>query len=87
MLTLSATLTSVAPLAVHIHADPLHDVDTVTKLNVRATGIQVNLGATLVLPGCVYEPEVRSDSPRVKAAFGFADIRAVSFANLYAVSY
>jgi len=82
MPTLSATLTSVVPLAVHIH-----DVDTVTKLNVRANGIQVNLGATLVLPGCVYEPEVRSDSPRVKAAFGFADIRAVSFANLYAVSY
>ncbi len=87
MSTLSAALTFVAPLALHIHAGMLHDEDTVNKLNVRALGVQVKLEVTPVLRGCVYEPEVRSVSPPVEVAFGFADIRTVSFADLYAASY
>src|SRR5208337_92113 len=39
---------------------------------------------TPVLRGCVYEPETRSVSEAVEAAFGFAEIQIVSFADLYA---
>ena len=36
------------------------------------------------LRGCVYEPETRSVSAAVEAAFGFAKMPIVSFADLYA---
>jgi hypothetical protein len=39
---------------------------------------------TPVLRGCVYEPETRSVSKAVEAAFGFAEMPVVSFADLYA---
>jgi hypothetical protein len=56
----------------------------VTKLLVRYEDAQVKIEVTPVLRGCVYEPELRSVSPSVEAAFGFAEIRVVSFADLYA---
>jgi len=55
-----------------------------TKLLIRHDGVQVKVEVTPVLRGCVYEPEVRTVSPSVEAAFGFAETRVVSFADLYA---
>lgn len=55
----------------------------VTKLVVRAEGVQTKIEVTPVLRGCVYEPELRAVSPAVEAAFGFAESRVVSFADLY----
>lgn len=56
----------------------------VTKLIVRADGIQIKIEVTPVLRGTVYEPTVMSVSPAVEEAFGFAEINVVSFADLYA---
>ena len=55
-----------------------------TKLLVRHDGAQVKVEVTPVLRGCVFEPELRSVSASVEAAFGFAEARVVSFADLYA---
>ena len=55
----------------------------ITRLNVRADGVQVQIEVTPVLRGCVYEPAIRSVSPRVEEEFGFAEIQVVSFADLY----
>ncbi|HXZ01048.1 MAG TPA: nucleotidyl transferase AbiEii/AbiGii toxin family protein [Stellaceae bacterium] len=57
---------------------------TVTKLVIRAGGVQVKVEVTPVLRGCVYEPETRTVSAAVEDAFGFAEMRIVSFADLYA---
>ena len=56
----------------------------VTRLLVRANGAQIKIEVTPVLRGCVYEPELRTVSHAVEEAFGFAEIRVVSFADLYA---
>lgn len=56
----------------------------VRKLFVRATGAQIKIEVTPVARGCVYEPADRSVTPAVEAAFGFAEIQVVSFADLYA---
>jgi predicted nucleotidyltransferase component of viral defense system len=56
----------------------------VTRLNVRQGDVQTKIEVTPVLRGCVYEPETRSVSEAVEAAFGFAEIPVVSFADLYA---
>jgi Nucleotidyl transferase AbiEii toxin, Type IV TA system len=56
----------------------------ITKLNVRADGVQVQIEVTPVLRGCVYDPEVRGVSARVEEAFGFSEIQVVSFPDLYA---
>ena len=56
----------------------------ILKLLVRHEGAQVEIEVTPVLRGCVYEPELRAVSPSVEDAFGFAEIRVVSFADLYA---
>jgi predicted nucleotidyltransferase component of viral defense system len=56
----------------------------VTKLFVRADGVQIKLDVTPVIRGCVYEPEVRQVSDKVEDTFGFAEIKVVSFADLYA---
>jgi predicted nucleotidyltransferase component of viral defense system len=61
----------------------LRPEDLVTKLMVRAAGVQTKIEVTPVLRGCVYEPELRAVSPAVEDAFGFAEIRVVSFADLY----
>lgn len=58
--------------------------DTVTKLNVRADDTQIKIEVTPVLRGCVYDPELRSVTEAVEDVFGFAEIKVVSFADLYA---
>ena len=62
---------------------PLQREAAVTKLLVHLQGVQIKIEVTPVLRGCVYEPELRSVSPSVEDAFGFAEIRVVSFADLY----
>lgn len=56
----------------------------VTKLVVRAGNTQVKIEVTPVLRGCVYEPTLVTVSPAVEAAYGFAEMQVVSFADLYA---
>ena len=56
----------------------------VTKLMVRADGVQIKIEVTPVLRGCAYEPELRSVSDRVERQFGFAEMQLVSFPDLYA---
>jgi predicted nucleotidyltransferase component of viral defense system len=58
--------------------------DEVTKLLVRADGVQIKIEVTPVLRGCVFEPELRGVAPMVEDNFGFAEMRLVSFADLYA---
>lgn len=58
--------------------------DTVSKLTVRAAGVQIKIEVTPVMRGTVYPPEMRSVTETVEAQFGFAEIQVVSFADLYA---
>jgi predicted nucleotidyltransferase component of viral defense system len=58
--------------------------NAITRLTVRAEGVQIKIEVTPVLRGCVFEPELRSVSAEVEETFGFAEMRLVSFADLYA---
>jgi len=58
--------------------------NVVTKLVVRGDGAQIKIEVTPVLRGCVFEPEMRPVSPSVEDEFGFAEMRIVSFPDLYA---
>ncbi len=58
--------------------------DTVTKLLVRAGGVQIKIEVTPVMRGCVFESDMRSVAQAVEDALGFAEMRLVSFADLYA---
>jgi hypothetical protein len=55
----------------------------ITKQFVRAAGVQIKIEVTPVLRGCVFEPEVREVSQLVQDTFGYAEIKVVSFADLY----
>jgi predicted nucleotidyltransferase component of viral defense system len=54
-----------------------------TRLLVRAQGVQTKVEVTPVLRGCVYEPDWRAVAAGVEESFGFAEIRVVSFADLH----
>ena len=56
----------------------------VTKLVVREAGVQIKIEVTPVLRGCAFDAEMRDVSPAVEEMFGFAEMRVVSFADLYA---
>ncbi len=56
----------------------------VTKLTVQKPDTQIKIEVTPVLRGCVFEPTVRSVSPSVEGAFGYAEMQVVSFPDLYA---
>lgn len=62
----------------------LQPENVITKLVVRLDRAQIKIEVTPVLRGSVYEPEVRSVSPAVEDAFGFAETQVISFADLYA---
>lgn len=55
-----------------------------TKLIVRADGVQIKIEVTPVLRGTVNDPVLRGVAPAVEDAFGFAKMQIVSFADLYA---
>ncbi len=67
-----------------IEASKIQPENVVTRLVVREASAQVKMEVTPVLRGCVYEPELRTVSAGVEDAFGFAEMRVVSFADLYA---
>lgn len=67
----------------HVNETLLMPERAITKLVARAGGVQTKIEVTPVLRGCVYEPAVRPVSPAVEDAFGFAEVRVVSFADLY----
>ena len=56
----------------------------ITKLIVRADGVQIKIEVTPVLRRCVYEPVLQRVSEPVEDQFGFAEMQVVSFADLYA---
>ncbi|MFT3991840.1 MAG: nucleotidyl transferase AbiEii/AbiGii toxin family protein [Luteolibacter sp.] len=56
----------------------------VTKLLIRADGVQVKIELSPVMRGTVYEPKWMGVSPAVEDAFQFAEIQVVSFEDLYA---
>ena len=70
--------------AARINASRSADEKIVTKLLVRASGVQIKIEVTPVLRGAVYDPVVMSVVPAVEDAFGFAEMQVVSFADLYA---
>lgn len=83
MRALAASLRRGIPGA-HVTETRLPDDGAVTRLIVRAEGVQVKVEVTPVLRGCLYEPERRTVTPAVEDAFGFAEARVLSFADLYA---
>lgn len=60
------------------------DEKIVTKLIVRAGGVQIKIEITPVLHGTVYDPVVTPVMPSVEDEFGFAEMEVVSFADLNA---
>lgn len=54
------------------------------KVFVKSQNTRIKIEVTPVMRGCVYQPESRSVTPRVEDDFGFAEVRIVSFADLYA---
>ncbi len=60
------------------------DEKIVTKLIVRAGDVQIKIEIAPVLRGTVYDPVKMGVVPTVEDAFGFAEMRVVSFADLYA---
>jgi len=66
-----------------VNQTPLKGEGIVTKLVARVEGVQTKIEVTPVLRGCVYESAVRSVSPAVEDAFGYAEVPVVSFADLY----
>ena len=67
-----------------VHASRSADEKIVTKLLVRAGGVQIKIEVTPVLRGTVYDLALRSVVPTVEDAFGFAEMQIVSFEDLYA---
>ena len=62
----------------------LKEEGTATKLFVRERGVQIKVEVTPVFRGCVFEPENRAVKPAVEEQFGFAAMKVVSFADLFA---
>ena len=91
--SLSAIDQGMANIAVRIgNAIPAAQIEAVllqpenirTKLIVRLNNAQIKIEVTPVLRGTVYEPSMMSVTPAVEDAFGFAQMRVVSLADLYA---
>lgn len=57
---------------------------TLTRIDVRTRREQIKVEVSPVLRGCVYDPEIRSVSPRIQREFGFAEMQVASFPDLYA---
>jgi predicted nucleotidyltransferase component of viral defense system len=70
--------------AAQIEPVVLHPENIRTQLVVRLDNAQIKIEVTPVLRGTVYEPIVMSVTSAVEEAFGFAQMRVVSFPDLYA---
>jgi hypothetical protein len=67
-----------------VHVTQLAGEGAATKLVVRVDSAQIKIEVTPVLRGTVYDPVTSAVTPEVEEAFGFAEMRIVSFADLYA---
>ncbi|MGY4402146.1 nucleotidyl transferase AbiEii/AbiGii toxin family protein [Bradyrhizobium sp. USDA 3315] len=56
----------------------------VTKLTAQKGDAQIKIEVSPVIRGSVFESELRDVSPSVEETFGFAQMKVVSFADLYA---
>lgn len=54
-----------------------------TTLYVRSDGAQVTIEVTPVMRGCAFNPEKRGVSKAVEDSFGFAEMKVLSFEDLY----
>lgn len=54
------------------------------KLHLTHDGTQVKIEVNPVIRGCVFATELKTVSPAVEEAFGFAEMQVVSFEDLYA---
>lgn len=50
----------------------------------RSSDVQIKIEVTPVLRGSVFDSKTRSVARRVEELFGYAEIKIVSFADLYA---
>jgi predicted nucleotidyltransferase component of viral defense system len=55
----------------------------ITRRTIRAEAAQIKIEVTPVLRGTVFQLELRAVSRAVEDAFGFAEIKVVSFADLF----
>src|SRR5215475_3539073 len=53
----------------HVTSSKLKEAEVISKHFVEHDGVQIKIEVTPVLRGCVYEPETRSVSEAVEAAF------------------
>jgi len=71
--------------SVHITESAPQSQTEITKLVLRTKDLaQIKIEVTPVLRGCVYEPSIMSVAERTEAEFGYAEIKVLSFADLYA---
>jgi predicted nucleotidyltransferase component of viral defense system len=83
MKRIKARIEKVVP-DVRVAPSVLHRENIISKLVVRAGGVQIKIEVTPVLRGAVYEPVIMTVAPTVEEEFGFAEIQMVSLADLYA---
>ena len=67
-----------------VHKSKLGREAFINKLLVRSGDAQIKIEVTPVLRGSVFDSETKSVAPRVEDMFGYAEIKVVSFADLYA---
>ncbi len=67
-----------------VHKSKLGREPFINKVFVRLGDAQIKIEVTPVLRGSIFESETRPVAPRVEEIFGYAEIKIVSFADLYA---
>lgn len=69
---------------IHVVESRVQGDGPLMRLIVQQGRTQIKIEVTPVLRGSVFAPELRMVSPSVEEQFGFAEMRVVSFADLYA---
>ena len=69
-----------------VHKSKLEREDFINKLFVRLGNPQIKIEVTPVLRGSIFESRLTPVAPRVEETFGYAEIKIVSFADLYAAN-
>lgn len=64
--------------------ESFQDKEDALRLTVGKDGIQIKIELSPVLRGTVYEPQIMTVSEAVEDEFGFAEMKVVAFADLYA---
>jgi predicted nucleotidyltransferase component of viral defense system len=69
--------------SLHVHAHKTSD-GILTRLVARQDGVQIKIEINPVMRGSVYDPVVMRVAEKVEAIFGYAEVKLVSQADLYA---